>query len=244
MLLAIALIAAGAGGFGGQLGLAEQSRIAVSFAAPLARVLAVLVVTVLIAAALSREAADRSRQIALAAALSRSGWILAKWASFVVMAVATALACGLTLLLLASSGMLPAEPTHATTAAAILAWTASLALELAIVASIATAVSLSIGQVAPSILATLAVYCASRVIGVILLLSAHAPLGREHAAATPLDWLLQLLGLLLPRLDGFARTDWLAGAPLDAFAPQLLQAGLYCALMLAVSIFDFSRQEL
>lgn len=234
MVAASIAIALGAGVFAGQLGLTEQQRIAIAIAAPLARILAVLVVIVLIVATLAREASERSRQLALSAAISREAWIVAKWSSFIVMAGVTALACGVAIGLLAPDS---------SNAQAALSWTASLALELSVVASIALTVSLAIPQVAAATLATLAIYTASRVIGVILLLDSRSS-SDAPALGALIDWPLQMLGLLLPRLDLFARTDWLIGAPVEALGAQAVQAAIYCALMLAVASFDFCRQEL
>lgn len=242
LVVALLAIAAGAGIFAGQLGLIEQQRIALAFTAPLARLLAVALVTVLVVAAIAREADEGSRQLALSVALSRPAWVGARWLGFSLMATVTALACAVPLALLAPVGHGPA----------IVAWTATLALELCVVASLALTVALAIGQVAVATLATLAVYAAARLIGVILLLNARGPMTGDGGPAAWFDVPLQVLGALLPRLDLFAQTAWLLDhevpalvAPITRIAfPAMAQAGLYCALLLAAAIFDFSRREL
>lgn len=234
MLLAIVAIAAGAGLFAGQLGLTEQQAIALSITAPVARLLGVLLVTVLIVAAMAREAAERTRQLALSTALSRRAWLLAKSGSFAVMALGTAAACTATVLLLAGTDALPA----------VLAWGASLALELAIVSAIAMTIVLALEHVAASVVATLAIYAAARLVGVILLLNSRGPMVEHAVLGGVVELPLQLLAALLPRLDLFARTDWLLGQPVEQFGAQCLQAVIYGVLMHVVAFFDFRRRDI
>ena len=101
LVVALLAIAAGAGIFAGQLGLIEQQRIALAFTAPLARLLAVALVALMVVAAITREADEGSRQLALSVALSRPAWVGARWLGFSLMAAVTALACAVPLALLA-----------------------------------------------------------------------------------------------------------------------------------------------
>ena len=80
--------------------------------------------------------------------------------------------------------------------------------------------------------------------GVILLLNSRGPLADQPAAGGIVDIALQGLAALLPRLDLFARTDWLLGQPVEQFGAQCLQALIYCLLMHVVAVFDFRRKDL
>ena len=58
--------------------------------------------------------------------------------------------------------------------------------------------------------------------------------------------LVDALSLLLPRLDLFARSEWLTGAAPSSgeLAIIFTQAALYVALLATASLFDFYRREL
>jgi ABC-type transport system involved in multi-copper enzyme maturation permease subunit len=216
--------------FGAQLALTERQAISVALVAPLLRTLAAAMLTTLVAAATVREVADRTHLIALAAPVSRAQWLTAKFAAHALLAWAVALVCGL------SMGLVAPLP-------AVLAWTLSLGLELMLSAALAMTAALALAQTATAVLATFAVYVASRCIGVIVLLNARMPLADSQTAGRITGGLLEALGLVLPRLDLFTRTDWLAGGPITGLGAVLLQAVLYTALLLAVATFDLARDD-
>jgi hypothetical protein len=53
---------------------------------------------------------------------------------------------------------------------------------------------------------------------------------------------VQLAGYLLPRMDRFADTSWLAGSPIH-FGPDILQAVIYIALLGAVAGIELRRKQ-
>ena len=53
---------------------------------------------------------------------------------------------------------------------------------------------------------------------------------------------IELAGYLLPRMDRFAVTAWLVGGPIG-FGPELLQAGIYIALLGAVARIELRRKQ-
>jgi hypothetical protein len=53
---------------------------------------------------------------------------------------------------------------------------------------------------------------------------------------------VELAGYLLPRMDRFAVTEWLAGGPIG-FGPELLQAVIYIALLGAVARIELRRRQ-
>lgn len=219
--------------FAGQLALTERDAVVVSLAAPVLRILCVLLVMALVIAALVREIGDRTHLMALAAPIARGGWIAAKLAGFTTISAMTAAASGAVLWLLAPPGAGPAAA----------AWTVSLAMELAICAAIAMTVALALRQVPVALLAAAGVYVAARLIGVIQRINAHSPAGEGTAAGDAMALPLGVLGALLPRLDLFARTDWLTGAPVDGFWAMPLQAALYLVLMATVAAFDYRKRD-
>lgn len=230
MLAAVLAAAWGAAMFGAQLAITERQAVAVSLVAPLVRTLAAVMMATLVAAAVTREVTERTHLIALAAPVSRLQWVAAKFCAQAVLAWSTALVCGASMLAIGG-------------APGVAAWTFSLGVELTLVAALAVTAALALGQIATAVLATLAVYLASRTIGVMLLLNARMPLADSDAASTVSGWVLETLGLLLPRLDLFTRTDWLAGGRIDGLGTVALQGAIYLGLLLAVAAFDLARDD-
>ena len=232
---ALALLAATVAGllsFGGAMALTEQREVALSLAAPLARLAAVLVVAAFAVALLARELNDGSIDLVLSAPVSRLTWIAGRWLGLAAVAGGTAVAAALPL-------VMHAPP------AALAAWAASLWLELCLVAGLALLLSISFAQVPAALLSLLAVYAMSRLVGVAMLISANAPLEGPAPLARAADLLLGLLGHLLPRLDLFTRTDWLlGGAGAGAgVGLALVQVAVWTVLVPAVAWIDLGKRR-
>jgi ABC-type transport system involved in multi-copper enzyme maturation permease subunit len=111
------------------------------------------------------------------------------------------------------------------------AWPVLLFAEALLVAAFGLACALSLSHAVPAILATAAFYLLSRSSGALLDLA-------QGSAAS-------LFGLLVPRLDLFARSEWLlyaqAGAPPAWLA---VQAAVYTILLAALAVADLERRTL
>ena len=228
-LLAAATIA-GLTAFAGAIALAEPGAVAIALGAPLARVAAVLVLATFAASALSRELADGSIDLVLAAPISRLGWILGRWTGLAAVAAGTALAVSAPL------------AAHAPPLA-LAAWAASLWMELCIVGGLVLLLSISFAQVPATLLSLLAFYAASRLIGVFLLLAERAPIEGPRLVARLGDAVLAVLAHLLPRLDLFARTEWLLDAGSARPGPAVLQTLGWVAIVPAAAWIDFGRRR-
>jgi hypothetical protein len=77
-----------------------------------------------------------------------------------------------------------------------------------------------------------------------------ARLGAAHEQAGPVMWaldrLVDVLALLLPRLDLLSRSAWLVHGigDLATLGPALLQGAIYVILLGAAASFDFGRRQL
>jgi hypothetical protein len=225
-----ALCVAGIALFARSLALSEEHALALGIAAPLARLLAVVIVALSAIVSVSREQSDRTLLIALAAPMSRTAWVAGKALGLMVLALGTALILTAPVL---AFGPPPLE---------LLAWTASLALELAVIAAVSLAIALVLAQVPPAVCAVLAFYVLARDLHVVQLLAQRAQDFSELGPAAPV---VQAVCLLFPRLDLFARTEWLIGAPPTgtALAVVALQAGVYALLALTVATLDLRRAQ-
>jgi ABC-type transport system involved in multi-copper enzyme maturation permease subunit len=234
--LAAAMLMAGAVGavmlFTGEMALTEQGSVALSLAAPLARLAAVLLVATFAVSVLARELNDGSIELVLSAPVSRLTWVFGRWMGLAGVALGTAVAAALPL-------ALQAPP------AALVAWTVSLWLELCLVAGVALLLAISFAQVPAALLSLLAFYAMARLAGVLVLLNSRAPLEAPAVVAQLGDLLLGMLAHLLPRLDLFTRTDWLlggAGAP-AGLGLGAVQLALWLVLVPAVAWLDFAKRR-
>jgi hypothetical protein len=234
---AAALLAAAVAGvllFSGALALTERAAVGLSLAAPLARLAAVLVLAAFAVTVLVRELADGSFDLVLAAPLSRLTWLAGRWLGLCGVALGTACAAALPL-------ALQAPPQ------AVLAWAASLWLELVLVAGVAMLLAISFAQVPAALLGLLAFYAMSRLVGVLMLLAGRAPLEAPAFVGVVGDALLALLGHLLPRLDLFTRTEWLLAEDMTQAAAggalAALQLAIWIAIVPAVGWLDLRERR-
>jgi hypothetical protein len=225
-----ALCVAAVAGFARSLALTEDHQLGLAFAAPVARLLAVLIVALSAIVSVSREQADRTLLLALAAPMSRSTWVVGKALGLIVLALVTAIILALPVLAFGP----PAD--------AMLAWTFTLALELAVIATVSLAIAIVLTQVPPAVCAALAFYVLARDLHVVQLLAQRA---QDFSDLGPAGTVVQAVSLVFPRLDLFARTDWLLGTPPAASALALVaaQAAIYCLLALCVATLDLRRAQ-
>lgn len=202
-----------------------------SLGGALARPAMVLLLASAIIVSHVREAGDRTRDWLLAAALPRPVWLAGRLlghAGAVLM-----LAALLVLAEVGAAGLLPA-----------LRWASGCGLELLLCACMATFVSLSLRQAPLALLAFVAWYLLARSMAALQLI-AGAPLLADGGL-----WIafarhaLDLLAVLLPRLDLFAPTIWLEGSgDWPSLQWPLVQTAAYGGLLVTASVVDLQRSE-
>ncbi len=224
--------ALGLSGFLSQVAITESAALQASASAALLRACAVFLVAAHVVASVVREANDKGLELALALPMSRSDWYLGKLLGFACVGAFIATLFALPLLAWAK----PPD---------LVAWWIALAAELAVMAAAALFFASALGQTVAAIAATLGLYLLARSISAIQAIAA-IPLAGDSAAGQAARWLVDALALLLPRLDGLARGDWLLyGAPPAAeLAPALAGLGIYFALLAAGGLFDVGRKNL
>jgi hypothetical protein len=129
--------------------------------------------------------------------------------------------------------------------AALLPWWLSFAAEAALVAAAALFFAMALTQVAAAIAATAGLYLLGRSVAAIQAIAA-GPLSDEGAGGRAARWAIDLLSLVLPRLDRATRSEWLLyGAPgAGELGVALAGLAVYIALLAAAGLFDFSRKNL
>jgi len=182
---------------------------------------------------INRAFSNKEVEFILAKSISREQFILAYLTGFLLTTAMILLPLTLAILAIVKVNKI-----------GILCWTFSLFIELWIVISFAILTSLILRSSFSSILATLAFYLISRLMGVFVL-AVNLPQDFIEVKNHLLPSILKIISLAFPRLDLFTQSEWLAYGVVDFSRLQLvaLQAAIYIALMLFMAFFDFRRKQ-
>jgi ABC-type Na+ efflux pump permease subunit len=231
--LALAAVAFGLGlaAFASQVALTESLALQAALVAAVLRACAVFLVAAQVTASTLREIQDKGLELMLSLPLSRTTHYLGRLLGFVACGAALALAFALPLLAWASP-------------AAVALWGASLACEVALVAAAALFFAMTLGQFVPAIAASAGLYLLARSIGAIQIIAAGS-VAEPSLASRIVQYAVDAVALVLPRLEAVTRTAWLLYEPPAAgtYAAALGSALLYAALLAAAGLFDFHRKS-
>ena len=232
--LAVLCVAGGValGAFVGQLAISESRLTQTAIVATLLRLSAVFIVAAHVVSSVRRELDERRLELMMALPLARGVQYLGRLAGFAVLGIVLAAAFSLPLGLWAPF-------------AGVLAWGASLACELALVAAAALFFAMSLAQLVSALGATLGLYLLARTITAIQAIAA-GPLAEDSLAHRLASAAVDGIGFLLPALDRATRTEWLlyGTPPATVLAAALAGCLIYAGLLTAAGLFDFQRRAL
>jgi ABC-type transport system involved in multi-copper enzyme maturation permease subunit len=219
-------------GFLSQVAITEAAALQAAVAAALLRACAVFLLAAHVVASVIREANDKGLELALALPISRPTYYLGKLLGFVCAGLALASWFALPLLLWSRS-------------ADLAAWWLTLCAEAALVAAAALFFASVLQQVVAAIAATAGLYLLARAMPAIQAI-ASGPLAEESATASALRAMVDVLALLLPRLDLVVQSEWLlyGAPPALQLAQALLGLAIFGLLLVAAGLFDFTRRNL
>jgi ABC-type transport system involved in multi-copper enzyme maturation permease subunit len=225
--LAAAMIAAA---FLQQVAITEAARVQASVIAAAMRLFAVFVVAALVVTAVVREMNDKLLEVLLAKPMPRASWLIGRGMGFIAVAGVVAAATSLPLWLFG-------DPRG------VAAWTASLFLELAIVAAAALFCVLTLNQVVTALAAVLGFYLLARTMAAVQIIAGAAVGGTWSDRLT--GGAIDAIAALLPALDRMTQTAWVLDGPAGASLAGgvLVPACIYIALLGAAAAFDLYRQE-
>lgn len=124
-------------------------------------------------------------------------------------------------------------------------WAGTLALEIFLVVAIALFCSFTLKSAVSSVMASLGVYVLSRMMGFFIATTQSALVFRSSEMKEASRWLMEHLAIIVPRLDFFAKTNWLVYGAEDMaelWRPAI-QAAIFIPLLLAATIVDFRRKQ-
>lgn len=232
-LLVMLALAGGLSVFVGGSAIVEQQQMVAAYMGAMSRAILVAGVILFVSFHIHRALENGEIALILSRPISRPAFVLAYGAS--LMAVASL--CAVAAALLVAMGARPP-------AAGFFLWAASLLLEVNLIAVVAMFFVLILGNAVSGALACSGFYVLGRMSGLL------GGLARQGENSTLADQLLgrgfEAVSLIIPRLDFFARSEWLVYGAGDADIPiyAALQSLVFIPLVLAAAMFDFSRKRL
>lgn len=214
-----------------ELSITDSLRIQIGVLAPALRFSLAFVLAAFIISTLQREFNEQGAALVLALDLPRAHYVWGKTLGFVCLAGCSALIFSLPLIWLS-----PGAP--------YLTWTLSLCMEAAMVSTFALFCAISLRSLTAALVLTLGFYFLAKTIAVLQLIS-HASLVAGTSLHRYMNGALDLLALLLPRLDKFAQTGWLVDglAGFAVLGGQLMQTLIYVALIAVAATIDMQRKN-
>jgi len=210
----------------------EGDRLQTGFYASGMRLSGVFIAAIYVLVSVTREFNDKGLDVLLALDLPRSHYVLGKLAGYLAIAALIAVAAALPLLWFAPL-------------AAVAQWTASLAVELAIVVAFALFAIVTLNQLTPAASFVLAFYLLARSLTAVRLMGAHPLAGADTLSHQVIGFMVEALALVVPALDAWTQTAWLVNGPAgwSATGPLLGFGALYVVLLAAATMFDFYRKN-
>jgi len=250
-LMLMIMLGAGVSVFLGSSGVTEQESFSVVFGAGGLRFLGVLGIVLFVSFYMRRAFDTKEVEFLLSRPISRMTFLFSHALAFTVIALAVAAAVSAAVFFLGR----PNE-------AGMAVWALSLGVENVIMAVTALFFSMVLSSAAGAALAALGFYVLCRLIGMLIGIAAQPP---ENIALAVLNNLMDLVSVIVPRLDMMGQTSWLVygvegaggvalGDKPSAYALALVemlgvhgfilaQGAVFIALLLAAAAFDFVRRE-
>ena len=216
-----------------ELAITESTRVQIVFSAAASRLAAVFVLSLYILTCVVREFNDKGLELTLSFDLRRSHYVAGRLLGFLLIAAVMAAMAGAPQWLLSPH-------------AAVLQWSVCLGLELCIVAALSLFCVMTFTHLMPAASFVAGFYLLARSLTAIQLMS-NSPLAVENPLSHQfMTWMVDGLSLVLPALDRFTQSVWLADAAAgwSTVADCAVQALLYSTLLIAASMFDFYRRNL
>ena len=219
--------------FIGDLAVTDQKEIQLTFLASFLRYSGIVLIAIVVVSANTRELQDKTLELILALAISRSSYYLGKLIGFSILCLIMSVMFSGLLLLYANAD-------------AVVIWSVSYLLELILVASLSLLMLFSFRQIPAALSAVFLFYVLAKNISSIILIAKGPLVATEGIGQQFIEGFFNALNWLLPDLDKYSQTAWLvygdiANADLSSI---FLQSIIYIPLLSAVALIDFYRKNI
>lgn len=218
----------------GSTAMLEPEQMTLSFTAASARVIIMVGIIVFIGFHMRNAFDAKEIDVLLSRPISRTTLVLSYWLGFATVA---------TCLVVPTVVMIYFVKVLNTTG--YLLWAVSLLLESWLVVSIALFAALTIRSGVGTVLASLAIYALSRMMGFFVSTTKSGVLFQHEEANIASTWLMKIISVVVPRLDFFAHSNWLiyGAKSYDDLFLFLVQGGIFIPLLIAAAVIDFKRKQ-
>lgn len=218
----------------GATAMLEPEAMTLSFTAATSRIIIMVGMIVFIGFHVRNAFDSKEIDVLLSRPISRTTLVLSYWLGFVVVAAILAIP---PIIILAYLGIINQT--------GFLVWSVSLLLESWMVVAIALFASFTLRSGVSAVLASLAIYTISRMIGFFLATLKSGVIFQSDFLQTSAKWTITAVSTVIPRLDFFAKSQWLIYGPksYDDALLCLYQAAIFIPLLIAATTIDFKRKQ-
>lgn len=218
----------------GNMAMVEPAQLKLVYAAASVRMVLVVGLIVFICFHIRNGFDTKEIDVFLSRPVSRPNLVLSYWLGFSVVAVLLVVP---TVAIVYAVGALDQQ--------GFAFWGASLLLETLLVVAAALFSAFTLKSAVSSVMASLGFYVLSRMMGFFIATSQSSMLFRSSELNDFSKFLMEHLAIVVPRLDFFAKTEWLVYGVADRADMHLfvLQAVIFIPLLLSATVIDFRRKQ-
>lgn len=212
----------------------EPEQMTLSFTAAAARMILIVGLIVFTCFHVRNAFDTKEIDVLLSRPISRVNLVISYWMGFAVVA---SLLVVPTLVVIYVVGLISQN--------GFIAWASSLLLETWLVVAISLFAAFTLKSAVSSVLASLGFYVLSRMMGFFVATSESGVLFEKVELNTAFRWTMDVISVVIPRLDFFAKTQWLIyGVPsMQEVQLYLLQGAAFIPLLLVAAMIDFKRRQ-
>lgn len=224
--------------FLGSTSLVEEQHTSLAYMSGMSRIILVVGFVLFTCFHVRRALDNKEIDMVLSKPISRGSFIISYWIAFMILIVTVTIPLAVVMMVLGN--MFYTD----TSFYGIVIWSLSLICELSIMTAFAMVSTLIQKSVVSSVMSCYAFYLLSRVIS--FFTSLEHPLVERGGSLWEqlMGGLVKLVSALLPRLDLYARTEWVIySIGNDINYVWLYQSLIYIPLLLAMAVIDFRRKQ-
>ncbi len=233
LIVAFIVIGFGLSQFIAEIAVAESAAFQSSFLAAMLRFFAVFTIALFVITSMVREFDEKGLELVLSLPIPRYQYLLGKLLGFSLLALMTAVLCGLVLLVHAPPGQ-------------VALWVFSLSCELLIMTALSLLCLFTLSQVTLALSAVMAFYLLSRSIDAMQLMAHNPIVDSDSLSQRVIEGFVDSVAFLLPDLARFTSSEWLVyhTGSWQQMAPILVQSVVYMVLLAGAALFDLYRKNL
>lgn len=218
----------------GSTAMLEPQQMTITLSAAVSRMILAVGLIVFVCFHVRHAFDSKEIDVLLSRPISRANLILSYWLGFALIASVLVIPV---YIILAANGILNIT--------GFANWALSLWLEMLMVIAMSLFAAFTLSSAVSSVLASLAIYVLSRMMGFFVATAQSGVLFADIAVNQSLTSTIDAISLVIPRLDFFAKSNWLIyGADLNFInLLYVMQAGIFVPLLICLTIIDFKRKQ-